>query len=66
LKKTAISIAPVSYSLIPPLSVPVQERAAWVEHTAAELIKEAFFLRFGVDDQVSDLVVIATLLMEDF
>ncbi|KAG1902257.1 uncharacterized protein F5891DRAFT_978955 [Suillus fuscotomentosus] len=51
LKKTAISIAPVSYSLIPPLSVPVQERAAWVEHTAAELIKEAFFLRFGVDDQ---------------
>ncbi|KAG1887502.1 uncharacterized protein F5891DRAFT_988155 [Suillus fuscotomentosus] len=51
LKKTAISIAPVSYSLIPPLSVPIQERAAWVEHTAAELIKEAFFLRFGVDDQ---------------
>ncbi|KAG1896001.1 uncharacterized protein F5891DRAFT_1193639 [Suillus fuscotomentosus] len=51
LKKTAISIAPVSYSLIPPLSVPVQERAAWVEHTAAELIKEAFFLHFGVDDQ---------------
>ncbi|KAG2079491.1 uncharacterized protein F5147DRAFT_819305 [Suillus discolor] len=51
LKKTAISIAPVSYSLIPPLSVPVQERAAWVEHAAAELIKEAFFLRFGVDDQ---------------
>ncbi|KAG2100473.1 uncharacterized protein F5147DRAFT_839244 [Suillus discolor] len=51
LKKTAISIAPVSYSLIPPLSVPIQERAAWVEHAAAELIKEAFFLRFGVDDQ---------------
>ncbi|KAG2084646.1 uncharacterized protein F5147DRAFT_841890 [Suillus discolor] len=41
----------VSYSLIPPLSVPIQERAAWVEHAAAELIKEAFFLCFGVDDQ---------------
>ncbi|KAG1798272.1 uncharacterized protein HD556DRAFT_1440613 [Suillus plorans] len=51
LKKTAISIAPVSYSLIPPLSVPIQERAAWVEHAAAELIKGAFFLRFGVDNQ---------------
>ncbi|KAG2053496.1 hypothetical protein BDR06DRAFT_972284 [Suillus hirtellus] len=51
LKKTAISIAPVSYSLIPLLSVPIQECAAWVEHAAAKLIKEAFFLHFGVDNQ---------------
>ncbi|KAG2144338.1 hypothetical protein DEU56DRAFT_754383 [Suillus clintonianus] len=51
LKKTAISIAPLSYSLIPPLSVPAQERATWIEHAAAELIKESLFLRFGVDEQ---------------
>ncbi|KAG1769566.1 hypothetical protein EDD22DRAFT_948822, partial [Suillus occidentalis] len=50
LKKTAISIAPLSYSLIPPLSVPTQERAAWIEHAAAGLIKESLFLRFGVDE----------------
>ncbi|KAG1865023.1 hypothetical protein DFJ58DRAFT_838759 [Suillus subalutaceus] len=50
LKKTAISIAPLSYSLIPPLSVPAQERAAWIEHAAAGLIKESLFLRFGVDE----------------
>ncbi|KAG1786189.1 uncharacterized protein HD556DRAFT_1313638 [Suillus plorans] len=31
--------------------VPVQERAAWIEHAAAELIKGSFFLRFGVDEQ---------------
>ncbi|KAG1852364.1 hypothetical protein C8R48DRAFT_777531 [Suillus tomentosus] len=51
LKKTAISTVPVSYSLVPPLSVPVQECAAWIEHAAAELIKGSFFLRFGVDEQ---------------
>ncbi|KAG1799627.1 hypothetical protein EV424DRAFT_1545921 [Suillus variegatus] len=50
LKKTAISIAPLSYSLIPPLLVPAQERAAWIEHAAAGLIKESLFLRFGVDE----------------
>ncbi|KAG1776677.1 hypothetical protein EV702DRAFT_1046004 [Suillus placidus] len=27
------------------------ERATWVEHAAAELLKEVFFLRFGVDEQ---------------
>ncbi|KAG1841211.1 hypothetical protein DFJ58DRAFT_732510 [Suillus subalutaceus] len=43
LKKTAISIAPLSYSLIPLLSVPAQERAAWIEHAAAGLIKESLF-----------------------
>ncbi|KAG1894672.1 uncharacterized protein F5891DRAFT_1194977 [Suillus fuscotomentosus] len=51
LKKTAISTVPVSYLLVPPLSVPVQECAAWIEHAAAELIKGSFFLRFGVDEQ---------------
>ncbi|KAG2095261.1 uncharacterized protein F5147DRAFT_778704 [Suillus discolor] len=51
LKKTAISTVPVSYSLVPPLSVPVQECAAWIKHAAAELIKGSFFLRFGVDEQ---------------
>ncbi|KAG1734363.1 hypothetical protein EDD22DRAFT_852522 [Suillus occidentalis] len=56
LKKTAISIAPLSYSLIPPLSVPTQERAAWIEHAAAGLIKESLFLRFGVDEMCLALV----------
>ncbi|KAG1890632.1 uncharacterized protein F5891DRAFT_1197909 [Suillus fuscotomentosus] len=51
LKKTAISTVPVSYLLVPPLSVPVQECAAWIEHAAAELIKGSFFLWFGVDEQ---------------
>lgn len=46
--------------------VPVQECAAWIEHAAAELIKGSFFLRFGVDEQVSDLVLITIVLMEDF
>ncbi|KAG1843252.1 hypothetical protein C8R48DRAFT_678805 [Suillus tomentosus] len=53
LKKTAISTVPVSYSLVPPLSVPVQECAAWIKHAAAELIKGSFFLRFGVDEQIA-------------
>jgi Domain of unknown function (DUF6532) len=65
LKKTAISTVPVSYSLVPPLSVPIQECAAWIKHAAAELIKGSFFLWFGVDEQVSDLVLIAIVLMKD-
>ncbi|KAG1721109.1 hypothetical protein EDB19DRAFT_1835664 [Suillus lakei] len=47
LKKTAISITPVSYSLVPPFLVPVQEHGAWIEHAAAELITELLFLWFG-------------------
>ncbi|KAG1836836.1 hypothetical protein DFJ58DRAFT_749681 [Suillus subalutaceus] len=34
LKKIAISIAPLSYSLLPPPSVPPQQRATWVENAA--------------------------------
>ncbi|KAG1886285.1 hypothetical protein F4604DRAFT_1918011 [Suillus subluteus] len=51
LKKTAISIAPSLYLLVPPLSVPIQERVAWIEQAAAELLKGSLFLRFGVDEQ---------------
>ncbi|KAG1763519.1 hypothetical protein EDD22DRAFT_846349 [Suillus occidentalis] len=50
LKKTAISIALLSYLLIPPLLVPAQECAAWIENVAAGLIKESLFLQFGVDE----------------
>jgi hypothetical protein len=63
LKKTAISIAPLSYSLIPPVhSVPPQERATWVEGAAAGLIAGSLFLRFGVDEMVNKPVPIATIL----
>ncbi|KAG1883997.1 hypothetical protein F4604DRAFT_1919810 [Suillus subluteus] len=51
LKKTAISIAPSLYLLVPPLLVPVQEHVAWIEQTAAELLKGSLFLQFGVDEQ---------------
>jgi hypothetical protein len=62
LKKTVISIAPLSYLLVPPALVSIQECANWVEHAAAELIKELFFLWFGVENQVSDLLLITTQL----
>ncbi|KAG1799691.1 uncharacterized protein HD556DRAFT_1439350 [Suillus plorans] len=49
LKKTAISIAPLSYSLLPPPSISPQQRATWVERAAKDLLKGGSFLRFGVD-----------------
>ncbi|KAG1796318.1 uncharacterized protein HD556DRAFT_1307060 [Suillus plorans] len=50
LKKSAASLAPQSYSLIPPPSVSFQERAEWVEHAAAALLEGSLFLRFGLDE----------------
>ncbi|KAG1906230.1 uncharacterized protein F5891DRAFT_556510 [Suillus fuscotomentosus] len=50
LKKTAISIAPLSYSLFPPSSVPPQQRATWIESAAGDLLKGGSFLRFGTDE----------------
>ncbi|KAG1887799.1 hypothetical protein F4604DRAFT_1674959 [Suillus subluteus] len=49
LKKTAISIAPLSYSLLPPPSVPPQQCATWVKRAAKDLLKGSSFLRFGID-----------------
>ncbi|KAG1778600.1 hypothetical protein EV702DRAFT_1196110 [Suillus placidus] len=50
LKKSATSLAPHSYSLIPPPSVPPQEHAEWIKHTAAALLNGSLFLRFGLDE----------------
>ncbi|KAG1813426.1 hypothetical protein DFJ58DRAFT_740106 [Suillus subalutaceus] len=47
LKKTVASIVPSMYDLIPPSHVPPQQRAAWVEEAATELLKDAIFLRNG-------------------
>ncbi|KAG1883537.1 uncharacterized protein F5891DRAFT_990702 [Suillus fuscotomentosus] len=49
LKKTAIGLAPLAYSLVPPASVPAQERATWVQNAASQLLSESEFLRFGLD-----------------
>ena len=62
LKKTAIGDMSISYSLLPPPSVPPQQHATWVESTTKDLLKGGLFLRFGIDENVSDLVLIATLL----
>ncbi|KAG1854493.1 hypothetical protein DFJ58DRAFT_914057 [Suillus subalutaceus] len=50
LKKLAISIAPLSYSLLPPPSVPPQQRATWVENAAKNLLQGGLYLRFGIDE----------------
>lgn len=50
LKKIATSLVPSLYDIIPPSSVPAQERAAWVEEAATELLEESAFLRYGVDE----------------
>ncbi|KAG1771585.1 hypothetical protein EV702DRAFT_1048936 [Suillus placidus] len=50
LKKTAIGLAPLVYSLIPPASVPPQERATWVKSAVSQLLAESKFLRFGLDE----------------
>ncbi|KAG2134506.1 hypothetical protein DEU56DRAFT_950142 [Suillus clintonianus] len=51
LKKSAASLAPQLYSLIPPPSVPIHEHAKWIEHAAAALIKGSLFLHFGLDER---------------
>ncbi|KAG1756965.1 hypothetical protein EDB19DRAFT_1822171 [Suillus lakei] len=43
LKKIAISITPSTYGLSPPDDIPVQERAAWVQAAAVELLDNAIF-----------------------
>ncbi|KAG1807236.1 hypothetical protein EV424DRAFT_1543952 [Suillus variegatus] len=50
LKKTAISITPLSYPLLPPPSVPPQQRATWVESAAKDLLQGGLYLRFGIDE----------------
>ncbi|KAG2740714.1 hypothetical protein P692DRAFT_20753860 [Suillus brevipes Sb2] len=50
LKKIATSLVPSLYDIIPPSSVPAQERAAWVEEAATDLLKDSTFLRYGVDE----------------
>ncbi|KAG2105832.1 uncharacterized protein F5147DRAFT_654074 [Suillus discolor] len=49
LKKTAIGLAPLAYSLVPPASVPAQECATWAQNAASQLLSESEFLRFGLD-----------------
>lgn len=49
LKKTAITLAPTIYTLVPPSNIPFQERTAWVESAATELLKISEFLRDGFD-----------------
>lgn len=63
LKKTAISIAPLSYPLLPPPSVPPQQRATWVESAAKDLLQGGLYLWFGIDENVSDLALIMPILM---
>ncbi|KAG1721678.1 hypothetical protein EDB19DRAFT_1960759 [Suillus lakei] len=50
LKKIAISITPSAYGLSPPDDIPVQERAAWVQAAAVELLDDGRFLRHGLDE----------------
>ncbi|KAG2132478.1 uncharacterized protein EDB93DRAFT_1255152 [Suillus bovinus] len=49
LKKTAISITPLSYSLLPLPSIPPQQCATWVKRAPKDLLKGGSFLRFGKD-----------------
>ncbi|KAG1721918.1 hypothetical protein EDB19DRAFT_1835241 [Suillus lakei] len=50
LKKIAISITPSAYGLSPPDDIPIQERAAWVQATAVELLDDGRFLHRGLDE----------------
>ncbi|KAG2092809.1 uncharacterized protein F5147DRAFT_779552 [Suillus discolor] len=50
LKKIVIAIAPSAYGLVPPADIPIQERAAWVEAAAADLLDDGKFLRYGLDN----------------
>ncbi|KAG1810600.1 uncharacterized protein BJ212DRAFT_1484178 [Suillus subaureus] len=58
LKKTAISLAPIAYLLVPPASVPAQECATWIEGAALQLLAGSEFLWFGLDA----LVILSSLL----
>ncbi|KAG1819013.1 uncharacterized protein BJ212DRAFT_1479142 [Suillus subaureus] len=50
LKKTAISITPLSYPLLPPPLVPPQQCATWVENAAKDLLQGGLYLQFGIDE----------------
>ncbi|KAG2056651.1 hypothetical protein BDR06DRAFT_1005945 [Suillus hirtellus] len=50
LKKIAIAITPSAYNLVPPATIPIQERAAWVENAATDLLDDSMFLCDGVDE----------------
>lgn len=52
LKKNVVFIASTMPGLVPPPTIPPQERASWVERAAAELKVGSKFLRDGVDEQV--------------
>ncbi|KAG2157191.1 hypothetical protein DEU56DRAFT_905855 [Suillus clintonianus] len=49
LKKITIAITPSVYSLVPPATIPVQERAAWVQNAAMDWLDDSLFLHDGVD-----------------
>ncbi|KAG2156555.1 uncharacterized protein EDB93DRAFT_1247258 [Suillus bovinus] len=53
LKKTVISIAPLSYSLLPLPSVPLQQHATWIENAAKDLLGGGLYLRFGIDQNIN-------------
>ncbi|KAG0703854.1 hypothetical protein DFH29DRAFT_998102 [Suillus ampliporus] len=50
LKKIAIAITPSVYSLVPPATIPIQERAGWVQNAATDWLDDSLFLRDGVDE----------------
>ncbi|KAG1893127.1 uncharacterized protein F5891DRAFT_1196859 [Suillus fuscotomentosus] len=50
LKKIAIAITPSAYNLVPPATIPIQERTAWVENAATDLLDDLMFLCDGVDE----------------
>ncbi|KAG2094409.1 uncharacterized protein F5147DRAFT_779012 [Suillus discolor] len=50
LKKIAIAITPSAYNLVPPATIPVQERTAWVENATTDLLDDSMFLCDGVDE----------------
>ena len=51
----ALNSAPAAYGLVPPSNTHVQDQAQWIKITAAELLKDSFFLHGGLDDNVSVL-----------
>ncbi|KAG2131049.1 hypothetical protein DEU56DRAFT_914583 [Suillus clintonianus] len=50
LKKIVVAITPSTYGLVPPADTAIQERAAWVEAAATELLDDGKFLHFGLDN----------------
>jgi hypothetical protein len=49
LKKIVISVAPSAYGLSPPVDIPVEECAPWVEAPTKELLDGGRFLHFWQD-----------------